>query len=70
MAKKILITSKYCGGCAEAKRELKAHGIRFTEVSADTKSGEKLADKFHIMAVPTMIIDGKKTDDMRKWFSK
>lgn len=68
--KKVLMTSKYCGGCAEAKRELKKRGIKFTEISADTDRGQKLADRLGIRMVPTMIIDGKKTDDMRKWFRK
>jgi len=66
---KILITSKHCGGCSQAKKLLKKEGVKFREVDAETKKGETICDKHNIRAVPTMIIDGKKTDNIDKWFN-
>ena len=65
---KILITSKHCPGCSQAKKLLKKKGIKFREMSADTKKGDKFCDKHNIRSVPTMIIDGKRTDNIDKWF--
>jgi len=65
---KVLVTSKYCGGCSQAKNLLRKRGIKFREVDADTKSGDKFCDKHSIRTVPTMIIDGKKTNNIDKWF--
>ena len=49
------------------KKMLRKEGIEFEEVSVDTKSGEKLADKHNVSEIPTMIIDGKLVNDVRKW---
>lgn len=68
MTNKVLITSKYCGGCSQAKNMLRRKGIKFREVDADTKKGDNLCKKHRIMSVPTMIIDGKRTDNIDKWF--
>ena len=65
---KILMTSKYCGGCSQAKRLLKKEGIKFKEIDADTKKGDALCNKHRVKTIPTMIINGKKTDNINKWF--
>ncbi|MFH1836017.1 MAG: glutaredoxin domain-containing protein [Methanobacteriota archaeon] len=65
---KILLTSNYCGGCAEAKKMLKKEGIKYREVEADSPEGEKLAKKHKLEYVPAMIINGKVVHDIDKWF--
>lgn len=67
MAKKLLITMKNCSACPEAKKLLKKEGIKFRAVDVNSPEGEALSKKHKISVVPVMIIDGKKTGDVRKW---
>ena len=70
MVKKILVTMKNCGACPEAKKLLKKEGVRFKAVDVDSSEGKTLAKKHKITVVPVMIIDGKKTGDVRNWVRK
>lgn len=59
MAKAILFTSKDCSGCLEVKKLLKSNGVDWEknvrEVSIDTPEGSKLADKFDISIIPSVV---------------
>jgi glutaredoxin len=50
----------YCGPTKVMWHELqKEHKFEYEEIDAETPEGQKLVEKFEIMAVPTTIIDGK-----------
>jgi len=63
MIKVELIYTKVCPHCPHAKeifRELKKkYKFDYKEIDALSKEGQKLVQKFKIMSVPTIIIDGK-----------
>ena len=61
---------KNCGACPEAKKLLREEGVRFRAVDIDSAEGKTLTRKYNISVVPVMIIDGKKTGDLRKWVKK
>lgn len=63
MAKKMLITQKGCGGCAEVKDALKdeiASG-QIEEVDAESERGEKIANELNLDMVPECVeeVNGK-----------
>jgi thioredoxin 1 len=50
----------YCGPTKAMWKELqKNHKFEYEEIDAETAEGQKLVEKFEIMAVPATIIDGK-----------
>lgn len=61
MVKVTLVTAQWCHYCATAKkvwRELKEKfNFEYEEIDYESPEGEKLADKFSIVSVPTTIID-------------
>ncbi|ABE51120.1 glutaredoxin family protein [Methanococcoides burtonii] len=63
MTKVILVHASWCHVCPAAKKlwqSLKeGHDFDYDEVDFDTPEGEKLAEEYSIMSVPTTIIDGK-----------
>lgn len=53
-------TCLYCGPTKAIFKEMKAkHKFEYDEIDAETPEGQRLVEKFNIMAVPTIIIDGK-----------
>jgi len=63
MKKVQLVYTKTCVYCPSAKamwRDLqKKHKFEYQEIDAVSEEGQKLVQKFMIMAVPTTIIDNK-----------
>ena len=63
MVKVQLVYTKSCVFCPTAKamfKDLKkTHKFDYEEIDATTPEGQKLAMKYSIMAVPTVIVDGK-----------
>ncbi len=63
MVKVQLVYTKSCVYCPAAKQIFKdlkkAHKFEYEEVDASTPEGQKLAMKYSIMSVPTIIVDGK-----------
>jgi glutaredoxin len=61
MVKVTLVTAQWCHYCPTAKkvwRELKEKfNFEYEEIDYESPEGEKLADKFSIVSVPTTIID-------------
>jgi glutaredoxin len=61
MVKVTLVTAQWCHYCPTAKkvwRELKEKfNFEYEEIEYESPEGEKLADKFSIVSVPTTIID-------------
>jgi thiol-disulfide isomerase/thioredoxin len=59
----ILVKTKWCPYCPSASslwKELhKKYKFNYKEVDATSPEGQKLVQKFSIMAVPTTIIDDK-----------
>lgn len=58
-----LLTLSNCKGCREAKRILKEIGLRYRQVTVEDISLEEhpeAAAKYDAMAVPTIIVNGKK----------
>lgn len=48
----------YCGPTKAIFKDLKTrHKFEYEEIDAETSEGQKLVEKFNIMAVPTIIID-------------
>ena len=64
---KVLDTGKWCGYCPEIKKQLKRKGVIFKAVDIDSKKGKELDKKHNILHVPTMIINGKKVSNPKKW---
>jgi len=52
------------------KERLESKGVDFKEVSVDTKDGSKLADKYNVKYVPSMTINGRLEEDIKKWFER
>ena len=63
MAKVILVTTKTCVYCPTAKKiwqEIRqSRNFDYQEVDAGTPDGQKIAQKFGVMSVPTTIINGR-----------
>lgn len=63
MVKVQLVYTKMCSFCPQAKelfRSLKKdYKFDYEEIDAATSTGKKLVEKYSIMSVPTIIIDGK-----------
>ncbi|MBI2545510.1 MAG: thioredoxin family protein [Candidatus Aenigmarchaeota archaeon] len=63
MVKVQLVYTKSCVYCPAAKslfKDLKKqHKFEYEEVDAMSPEGQKLVSKYMIMAVPTIIVDGK-----------
>jgi thioredoxin 1 len=53
-------TCAYCGPTKAIWHDLqKKHKFDYEEIDAESAEGQKLVQKFSIMAVPTTIVDGK-----------
>jgi glutaredoxin len=53
-------TCLYCGPTKAIFKDLKTrHKFDYEEIDAETPEGQKLVEKYSIMAVPTVIIDGR-----------
>jgi len=65
---KLLFTSKRCPPCRPMKERLRKEGVKFKEIDVDTPEGSKLADKYNVRMLPSMVIDGKLEEDLDKWF--
>lgn len=65
---KILVTSKQCGYCKPAKDKLKRAGVKFRAVDIESAEGKRIDKKHNLTSVPSMIIDGKKVPNVKKWF--
>jgi glutaredoxin len=53
-------TCAYCGPTKAIWHDLqKKYKFEYEEIDAESKEGQKLVEKFSIMAVPTTIINGK-----------
>lgn len=51
-------TCVYCGPTKAIFKDLKTkHKFEYEEIDAETPQGQRLVEKFSIMAVPTIIID-------------
>ena len=63
MKKVQMVYTKYCVYCGPTKAMFKAlrekHKFEYEEIDAETPEGQKLVQKFNIMAVPTVIVDDK-----------
>ena len=64
MPKKVqLVYTKFCVYCPQTKmifKQLKEkYNFDYEEIDAESPEGQKLVQKFSIMAVPTVIIDDK-----------
>jgi len=63
MKKVQLVYTKSCIYCPAAKsmfKDLKTkHKFDYEEIDAESAEGQKLVQKFDIMAVPTIIVDNK-----------
>jgi len=63
MKKVQLVYTKFCVYCPSAKlifKQLKEkYNFDYQEIDAESPEGQKLVQKFNIMAVPTIIVDGK-----------
>jgi thiol-disulfide isomerase/thioredoxin len=63
MVKVQLVYTKTCAYCPIAKQLFKdlkkQHKFDYEEIDAMTPEGQKLAAKYSILAVPTIIVDGK-----------
>lgn len=63
MKKVQIVYTKHCMYCPPTKalfKELKQkHKFDYEEIDAASEEGQKLAQKFDIMSVPTVIIDDK-----------
>ena len=63
MRKVQVVFTKFCVYCGPTKaifKDLKTrHKFEYEEIDAETPEGQKLVQKFNIMAVPTVIIDDK-----------
>jgi len=55
-----IFSSNHCGPCHALKEILKERGIKFNEISIDTKEGYNKAIKEGITALPTIKIGNKK----------
>jgi len=63
MKKVQLVYTKHCMYCPPTKalfKELEQkHKFEYEEIDAASEEGQKLVQKFDIMTVPTIIVDGK-----------
>lgn len=56
----ILVASVSCPHCPAAAKELRDHGIKFTELYVETSSqARRLLDKGHVHFVPALFVDGQ-----------
>ncbi|MFA6830186.1 MAG: ribonucleoside triphosphate reductase [Bacilli bacterium] len=53
----VLLATKTCPNCRQAKRFLSQAGIPFDEIFAEDEQGKELAEKFKITTAPTLIVD-------------
>ena len=63
MKKVQLVYTKFCMYCAPTKAIFKSlkekYKFDYEEIDAETPEGQKLVQKFNIMAVPTILIDNR-----------
>lgn len=63
MKKVILVYTKWCSHCPAAKQLWKSlqkeYKFDYKEVDAESSEGQKIAERFMIMSVPTTIINNK-----------